>query len=127
MINKNKNILIQITLSKANSEKLESIANYLNDFFNMQLTKSQVINYLINNYKVAESKQNKKIQAKESNQDLRAKLLLLRQQYNLSYPTISELSNIPVSTLKKYGLGQQEPKGENLTKLIKLFNDYKLN
>ena len=100
MINKNKNVLIQITLSKANSEKLETIANYLNELFNMQLTKSQVVNYLINNYKVAESKQNKKIQTKESNQDIRAKLLLLKQQYNLSYPTISELSKIPVSTLK---------------------------
>lgn len=62
MINK-ENTLLQITLKKADIKKINEISKYLSRKLNMNLTKSQTIQYLINKFNIVSAdaeKENKK-------------------------------------------------------------------
>ena len=102
MINKSKNMNLQITLSKADYERLLTIQNELSIQLSIDLNKSQVIGLLLRNYhgqepnKPTAPKQNKKVLSYQS------QVLALKDKLNVSYTHLSEIIGIPASTLKKY-------------------------
>lgn len=126
MINKDKNILVQITLNKATATKLNYIIDDLSNKLALNLSKSQAIAILINNYGKDQQKKEQKPNAKPrtSNVNYKAEVLILKDKLNVSFPHLSELLDIPTSTLKKYAYGQQEPNGENADKLNKALVRY---
>lgn len=125
MINKSKNQLLQITLSKADFERLIAIQNDLSTLLSVDLNKSQTIAFLIKNYGKTQAKQpifnenESKPRAPKSNVNYQAQVIALKEKLNVSYPRLSQMVGIPETTLKKYALGKQKPKGEN----EKLLND----
>ncbi len=119
-INKDKNVLFNITISKADNEKLNIIVADLSQDLGINLTKSQAIGILIKNYKKESPKATTKPQKKaySDNYNYQSQIQALKLKLNVSYPHLAEIIGIPLSTLKKYAYGQQQPKDEN-AKLIK--------
>ena len=124
MINKSKNVNLQLTISKNSYEKLLNIQSDLNELLNFELSKSQTIEYLIKQYETkAPIKADAK--AKQSEKELyKSRIIALKDALNVSYPRLSEILGIPISTLKKYASGTQQPKGENEKILIDALKRY---
>ena len=141
MINKdNKNL--QITIKLSDYQKLKIINTYLNNHFNLELTKSQVIQFLINDFQIDNkeltpkakaskkpnvkndltynaqiSNQERKAQADTIRADYKTKLNELKIKLNLTQRELSELLNINFETLKEYFKGKRAP-NENNKKII---------
>ena len=115
---------LQITLSKADYERLLTIQNELSIQLSIDLNKSQVIGLLLRNYhgqepnKPTAPKQNKKVLSYQS------QVLALKDKLNVSYTHLSEIIGIPASTLKKYANGSQEPKDNNEQLIINALKKY---
>lgn len=128
-INKTKNNNLQITLSKADYEKLLSIQNDLSALLSIDLNKSQTIAFLIKNYgktqpkgEILQEKQPK--HANKNGVDYGAQVRALKDKLNVSYPKLSAIVGIPAPTLKKYGNDTQRPQGENLELLNQALKNY---
>lgn len=115
MINKQKNNLLQITLSKADTEKLLSIQSELSALLSIDLNKSQTIAFLIKNYGKSQVKceMPSKPRAMKGNMNYQALVIALKDKLNVSYAKLSNITGIPETTLKKYASGKQQPKDEN--------------
>ena len=118
MINKTKNQLLQITLSKSDYERLINIQESLSALLSIDLNKSQTIAFLIKNYgKSPLNKEidfiNEKPRASKNNINYQAQIRALKDKLNVSFTELSAIVGIPSSTLKKYANGTQQPKGEN--------------
>lgn len=113
MINKSKNVNLQLTISKNSYEKLLNIQSDLNELLNFELSKSQTIEYLIKQYETkAPIKADAK--AKQSEKELyKSRIIALKDALNVSYPRLSQIIGIPEPTIKKYAMGKQAPTGEN--------------
>lgn len=115
-INKNKNVNLQLTISKQDSERLLKIQEQLSALLGVEITKSQTITFLIKNYekapRIQEPKQ-KTNRAIKGNINYQSQILALKDKINVSYPKLSQIIGIPTSTLKKYASGTQQPQGEN--------------
>ena len=129
-INKDKNILIQITLSKADAERLNGITNLLSTLLDIELTKSQTIAFLIKNYgksplnKENDIVANRQPKAEKNGINYSAQVKALKDKLGVSYARLSELLSIPAPTLKKYASGIQNPQGENLELLNQALKNY---
>lgn len=151
MINKD-NESLQITLKKSDIQKLKLINTALNSKFNLELSKSQVIQHLIKSFEI-EIKPNQKIDIKpikttqkepniktahtiqESNQqrkeqsdklkiESKRKLTELKTLLNLSIKDFSELLNIKFETMRDYLKGRRTPTGENEKIINKYYQKY---
>lgn len=115
-INKNKNVMIQITISKADNERLSAIQDELSANLSIELSKSQTIAFLIKNYgarPTAPTPRNDEPRAKKGAINYQAQIIALKDKLNVSFTRLSEILGIPASTLKKYASGTQQPKNEN--------------
>lgn len=131
MINKSKNQLLQITLSKADYERLIAIQNELSERLSIELNKSQTIAFLIKNYgKLPLNQQidviNTKPRASKKGIDYQAQILALKDKLNVSYSKLGEIVGISPSTLKKYVSGIQRPKDENEQLLLQALKRYNI-
>lgn len=115
MINKDKNVLFNITISKADSDKLALIVADLSQDLGVNLTKSQAIALLIKNYKKEQPKTANKPPKKaySDNYNYSAQLHALKDKLNCSFTDLERLIGIPYTTIKKYYYGTQQPKEEN--------------
>ena len=118
-INKTKNQLLQITLSKQDLERLFVIQAELSETLDIDLNKSQTIAFLIKNYGKSPLNSendvvaNRQPKAEKNGINYSAQVKALKDKINVSYARLSELLGIPSATLKKYASGIQSPKGEN--------------
>lgn len=131
MINKTKNINLQITINKNDYDLLMSINDGLNQSLGMELTKSQTIAYLIKQYRYNGLNQSQEHRVEESKakreEDIikfRTMTNALKDKLDVSYPRLSEMLGIHQSTLKKYCSGKQAPTGENREILLSAFKKY---
>lgn len=130
MINKNKNVLIQITLSKADAERLTAISEQLSTLLSIDLNKSQTIAFLIKNYGKSPLNNDIDVIAKpnkttaKSGINYQAQTKALKDKLSVSYPKLAEIIGIPETTLKKYASGKQNPSGQNLELFKKALKDY---
>lgn len=120
MINKKRNVNLQLTISKESNNKLLNIQTELLNDFGLNLTKSQTIEYLINKYGVEQPKQ-EKTETKTS-----AQINALKDKLNVSYPKLAEIVGIPTTNLKRYAYGEQEPNEENKILLEKALKKYEI-
>lgn len=129
MINKEKNVNLQLTISKNANDKLAEIQSDLVKIYGLRLSKSQAVEYLINKYELETLKNRyadimngeNKSQAK---QETSAKINALKDALSVSFTQLSEIIDIPLTTLKKYAYGKQEPSGENKQKLARALKKY---
>ena len=149
MINKD-NLRIDITLNKADFQKLKLINADLNKRFNLDLTKSQTIKFLINDYKLnfncetakPKAEQPKKTKAEQPQQttnqktkeqtdilkaENKRKLNELKERLNISIKDLAELLNINFETMRDYFKGRRLPTGENETIINECFIKYGIN
>ena len=128
MINKDKNVNLQLTINKETASQLKYVIDDLSKLFNISLTKSQAIAYLINNYKhtpqTAKEPKETKQKAVKNGVNYQAQLLALRDKLGISYPHLSEIIDIPLSTLKRYVYGQQTPNDINSQKILTALKRY---
>lgn len=120
MINKDKNNVLQITISKTDSAKLDEIQTHLSAFLNIDLTKSQTIAFLIRNYSTKPSAKPTTTETPKqapkgvsSGVNYSAQIKALKDKLGVSFTRLGEILGIPPSTLKKYASGTQQPKAEN--------------
>lgn len=138
-INKEKNQNLQITLSKQDFFKLLEIQKELSMLLSIEINKSQVIAFLIKNYskQVTPTTTTTRVpkqapkptnngQLKPTNQSInyQAQVIALKDKLNVSFPRLAEILQIPLSTLKKYAYGKQQPTRENEQILIKALARY---
>lgn len=124
MINKSKNVNLQLTISKSTYEKLLNIQIDLNELLNFELSKSQTIEYLIKQYE-NKTPNKTKDKAKQSEKELyKARIIALKDALNVSYPRLSQILGIPETTIKKYSMAKQQPTGENKIILDKALKHY---
>lgn len=132
MINKN-NERFNITLNKADLQKLKLINADLNKRFNLNLTKSQTIKFLINDYKLnfnCETAKPKAEQPKKTDilkAENKRKLNELKERLNISIKDLAELLNINFETMRDYFKGRRLPTGENETIINECFIKYGIN
>lgn len=131
MINKTKNVLIQITLNKSDKESLEIIQAELSKNLGINFNKSQTIAYLIKSYHNNDLELNQKhkiaddeLKHKKDIKNYQVMTNLLKDKLEYSYPQLSEFLGINASTLKKYCGGKQAPTGNNKAILDKAFRKY---
>ena len=142
MINKEKNQNLQITLSKQDYFKLLEIQNELSTLLSIELNKSQVIAFLIKNHNKQPSAptatkapritptqapkptNNGHLKPSNPNVNYQAQVIALKDKLNVSFPRLAEILQIPLSTLKKYAYGTQNPTGENEQILINALARY---
>lgn len=125
-INKNKNVLFNITISKADNEKLSFIVADLSRNLGIDLTKSQAISILIRNYG-NKAPNGSKVEPKPKHQsalNYGAQIRALKDKLSVSFTELSNLLDIPPSTLKKYASDTQQPKEENERKIIDALKRY---
>lgn len=127
MINKNNNVNLQLTISKADNEKLLMIQESLKNLLSIDLTKSQTIAFLIRNYqgqKATNQEPKANTKKPKSNINYQGQLNALKDKLNVSFHELSQILGIPQSTLKKYAYGQQNPSGENEKLLLDALKRY---
>ena len=115
MINKKKHVNLQLTINKRPYDRLLKIQADINDKNGFELTKSQLIEYLINKYQLnglTETNANR-LNAERDREEYMKKLIALKTSLNISYKRISELLNIPIACVKNYGVGKQTPNEHN--------------
>lgn len=118
-INKDKNINLQITISKKDAEKLTAIQYELSAHFNIELTKSQTIAYLIKNHgfkptptATTTAPRTSTPKGAPSGINYSAQIKALKDKMGVSFTRLSQILGIPESTLKKYASGRQTPGAE---------------
>ncbi len=136
---KKDNESLQITLKKSDIQTLNKINESLNKRFNFKLTKSQTIQYLINNFEPSNKpiKKESKRPIKTANQeetkpilndsiitDYQRKTNALKKRLNLPNPKLSQTLGISEGNLKHYLYGQRTPKGKNADILREFFKKY---
>lgn len=125
MINKSKNVNLQLTISKDAYKQLLKIKEDIKSKTAFNLSKSQLIEFLINKYNgetpTMNSDQINKDKARNETKEL---IETIKKSLNISYPKIAELSGIPLTTLKRYAYGEQEPSESNRQKLEELIKKY---
>lgn len=123
---KKTNVNVQITLNQATAERLNFIVNDLNNKLSLNLTKSQAIAFLINDYGKEPTKQPKESKPRKAKTSLNysAQILALKDKLSISYPHLAEILNIPLSTVKKYAYGTQQPSQENEEKILNILKRY---
>lgn len=129
-INHNKNVNLQITISKVDNESLLTIQKDLSNKMNIEFSKSQTIAFLIKSYILNTSNPWQSQNKEQREQDLinyRVLLNTLKSKLEKTYKELSEIIGISESTLKKYALGKQAPTGENKQKLNDAFKKYGIN
>ena len=118
-INKTKNKLLQITLSNADYDRLNQIADLLSTLLGVDLNKSQTIAFLIKNYGKSPLNSendvvaNRQPKSQKDGINYSAQVKALKDKLNVSFPRLSQMLGIPEATLKKYASDKQRPKGEN--------------
>ena len=115
MINKSKNANLQLTINKKAYERLLNIQADINNKNGFELSKSQVIEYLINKYQLnglTETNANRE-NAERDREIYMKKIRALKDALNISYSKISEMLNIPIACVKNYGIGKQTPNEHN--------------
>ena len=132
-INKEKNTNLQITISKADFERLEKVNDLLNTLLGVDLTKSQTIAFLIRNYgksplnngvDIIGNREPKQATKPQTNINYQAQLKALKDKTGASFTELEKMTGISASTLKKYASGIQQPKAENEQLLINAFKNY---
>lgn len=146
MISKD-NRTLQITIKKSDLEKLKSINEILNKRFNLDFSKSQTIQFLINNFndkkttkeptiKTAQIITNKKdcpndeTKADFLTNDLnetKRKTNALKNKIKLSNPKLAKELGINEGNLKHYLYGQRTPTGKNAEILADYYKKYGIN
>lgn len=125
MINKDTKKLIQISLKISEYERLIEIKSQLSNKLKIDLSKSEIIAFLINNYDAEEStKQKPTNKAKKNGINYQAEINLLKDKAKMSFTELSIMLDIPISTLKRYAYGQQTPSKTNEQKLLNAFKRY---
>lgn len=125
MINKDTKKLIQISLKISEYERLIEIKSQLSNKLKIDLSKSEIIAFLINNYDTEESNGQKPTnKAKKNGINYQAEINLLKDKSQMSFTELSKMLDIPISTLKKYAYGQQTPSKANEQKLLNAFKRY---
>lgn len=115
MINKKLNNNLQITISKKAYNRFLELKEEIKNKLGFELTKSQIIEYLIFNYNktsLTETNLNRE-HAERDREEYKNKLLALKDALNISYARISEMLNIPIACVKNYGTGKQTPNDKN--------------
>lgn len=115
MINKSKNTNLQITISKKAHNRFLELQKDINEKLGFELTKSQVIEYLIMKYEIKglnETNKNRE-NAERDREIYMKKFLALKDALNVSYKRLSEMLNIPIACVKNYGTGKQTPNEKN--------------
>lgn len=115
MINKSKNVNLQLTITKKAYERLLKIQSDLNDKIGLELSKSQLIEYLIGKYQInglTDTNLNRE-NAERDREIYMKKILALKTALNISYSKLSDMLNIPIDCVKKYGVGKQTPSEKN--------------
>ena len=128
MINKSKNVNLQLTISKTDYNRLLQIKDELKGLLTIDLNKSQVIAFLIRNYGKGTLK-SVDIAKKSTNQsDFNYQIAIntLKDKLNKSFKEMSELLDVSESTLKKYAHGIQNPSGTNKIKVDNALEKYGL-
>ena len=128
MINKYKNVNLQLTISIKNYEKLLKIQEQMNDLLNFNLTKSQIVEYLIRTFELHKPKGNTKTDSQKTRERelISAQVKALKDKLNVSYPKLEQITGISANTLKKYGSGTQAPTNQNKELLEKALNKYNI-
>ena len=128
MINKEKNDLIQITLSKNTSQDLQMIIDHLKTSKGYVLNKSKAIEYLIikESLKI-KSNQSRKTEPKKRLNKWQKALNELKAKTKLSYPKLAEYTQVSQTSLKRFFYGELEPSESNANKLIKAFKNNNIN
>ena len=116
-INKDLNVNLQLTIKKDVYQRLLEIKNELTNLFKIDLSKSDVITYLVNNYQKANTLK-QPIKAPKQKINYSNQVKALKDKLNVSFSDLSRILGIPQSTLKKYASGTQQPTGENEKILI---------
>ena len=125
-IKENKQILA-ISLNNDTTTKLKYVVDDLSKKLNIDLTKSQAITILINDYgkkATAQPKESKQQRQTNTGLNYQAQVLALKDKLSVSYPKLAEIIGIPTTTIKKYAYGEQSPNGENETKLNNALKRY---
>lgn len=115
MINKSKNANLQLTINKKAYERLLNIQADINNKNGFELSKSQVIEYLISKYQLnglTETNANRE-NAERDREIYMRKIRALKDALNISYSKISKMLNIPIACVKNYGTGKQTPNEHN--------------
>lgn len=123
MINKDTKKLLQISLKISEYERLIEIKSQLSNKLKIDLSKSEIIAYLINNYD-ADTQQKAVNKAKKNGINYQAQINLLKDKAKASFTDLALMLDIPQSTLKKYAYGQQTPSKTNEQKLLNAFKRY---
>ena len=115
------NINIQITLTQDTANKLNAIAEDLSDKLCLNVSKSQAITFLINNYgKTAKNESKPQPKTKTSAINYQAQIRALKDKLGVSFTELSNLLDI----LKKYASGAQQPKEDNESKIMQALKRY---
>lgn len=115
MINKSKNINLQLTINKKTYERLLKIQADINEKNGFEISKSQLIEYLINKYELkglTETNSNRE-NAERDREEYMIKIKALKNALNISYSRLVNMLNIPIACLKNYGTGKQTPNEKN--------------
>lgn len=124
MINKDTKKLLQISLKISEYERLIEIKSQLSNKLKIDLSKSEIIAYLINNYDANTTESKRVNRTKKDGINYQAQINLLKDKSKASFTELGEMLEIPASTLKKYAYGQQTPNKENEQKLLNAFKRY---
>jgi len=127
MVNKDKNTILAITLNKDTATRLNYVVDDLSKSLNIALTKSQAIAILINDYGKAPTQpkaKEQKTRASKTALNYQSQVLALKDKLNVSYTHLSEILDIPTSTLKKYASGKQAPSQANEQKILNALKRY---
>lgn len=128
MINKKKNVNLQLTINKKAFERFINIQTDISEKTGLDLSKSQVIEYLINNYKLnglTETNNNRE-NAERDREEYMKKIIALKTSLNMSYKRLGEILNIPIACMKNYGTGKQTPNEKNKIKIDEMLKKYNI-
>jgi len=127
MINKD-NVNLQLTISKKDNQRLLEIQTELKGLLTIELTKSQVISFLIRNYGKSTLKSVDISKGTTNQKDFNYQIAIntLKDKIGKSWPIISEITRVSESTLKKYSRGLQNPSGNNKILIDKTLERYGL-
>ena len=127
MINKDKNVNLQLTINKKTYNKLLQIQAEINELVGIELSKSQVIDYIINKYETKQAMANNSKMVKRyenERESYKQKVIALKDNLNVSYKRLSQLIDVSINNLKYYGTGKQTPSDKNKIKIDNALKHY---
>ena len=146
MINKEK-VNLQLTINKEDLKRLEEITKALKDRFKMDLSKSQTIQFLINEFKLeneeirpintipnikppkpifkdSNNKEIKPYNLQDQREESKRKLNQLKTKLNITSRELCDRLSINYESFKSYTQGKRLPTGENAEKIQKMYEKY---